>query len=403
MRSADHGEPHTNTHKPRLFREAVLPRTARKWAALLLSASLVGALGGIAASALGILWAGSPSQQSVPTTVHIVATDDAKPGGAPPAGPDSQAIEPAELPPGAEASLVHAIGDEIFAIAGDAPSAVVAATDFELVGDARHPEGAIGALDADSLPAEIEELAAWPGSPVRVNGECEAEAADLAVVLASAGSVDYMPIDSWQDPDASEVLDVLVESVPAAVGVRLEGCKDALRSAPNTAEAAPNVARHADLAPAAEAEIVRDPALERRAQADLLASEASQRVQDYRSGAREQVAPWWEVPSAEVGADILRNPQTGEELVSAWARAHEGCGRASAHLWALYEVKSGGELERIALHELDPASALHGAYVFGESGELSWLKSRPFGGAALLGHDADPRAEADVAFFGCRC
>lgn len=393
-----HGGSKSRT-SPRLIREALLPHPAHKWAAALLSASVItGFATLITALGLAVL-VDRDARTPMRAVVHVSGADDLRPGGASPA---REAPKPSAevLLPSARAAPIATLDEQNYALVGDAPEDAVDAEDFEVAGDRRRPDGLVAPASAGVLERETDGIGNWAGREVRVNGECAAQVEGFAVVIEVAGSSQSMPIESWDDPDEHEIAQTLSEYTSGRAALKIRGCEDALR----TGEAsAPDVARDAALPPARAAVRIEDSGLELRARELLLRSDASESAETIPAGTGSADAAWWELSSASVEAEVLRHPETGAEVVSVSARAYEGCGRTAAHLWGLYEVDERGALETIAVHELDPRTTLHGAYEFAPDGELAWLKSRPFGGSALLNRDAEPQAESEVLFFGCPC
>lgn len=385
----------------RLVREANPPHPAGKLAALLLTASAVAAFSTLLLAVGMALVARGPGGEPARTTIQIGSSDDARPGEQ---GPKTESGPPpaAELPPGAYASLTTHIGDHTYVVLGDAPESLTAASDFELVGDWEAPEGIVAPLSPGDVP---EELRAWKHRGVRA-GSCTAMVRGFSLVREISGSIYYAPLDWREDPTDAEVVSALKDSGTPSIAAELGGCQDSIESH-HREVLSPSVARDTSLPPASTPERIHDRELANRARDLLVQSDESANVQSHAQShhlpGREDATPWWDVPSAEIETEVLRDPETGAEIVSVFARADEGCGNTAAFLWGLYDVGDEGELAERAVHVLDHGARIHPASHLSREGEIQWLKTGPFGSQAIVGADAEPITKTEVSFFGCAC
>ena len=378
----------------RLRREVFPPRAPSGTAAVLLAGSTVASFA-VILTAMGLAASTSSQQhQAAPAVVHIIHTGDARPGASLPAvGEPYAESADAELPPGAEASLVTEFDGRTFAVLGRAPDELLDADRFELLGELHDLEGAIAPVDGEALG----ELAAWDGREVRVGDGCTARVTGFALLSPMLGTVEYLPLETWE-PSEADIITALLDIGETVIAAELHGCDEQVAAAVG----APVIARDASLFAMVEPERLDRPALAQRARAHLIASDTSKAAQRDYAGVRDDAQPWWQLPMAEIEVEVLRHPTTEDVWVSVQASADEGCGFAAINLWGLYEVR-GDELEPIAIHELELGARLQRAVDLDGDGELSWIASRLFGSSAIYGADGATRTEIDVPFFGCAC
>ena len=382
--------------KWRLRREVFPPRPTAQAAAVLLAGSTLASFA-VVVTAMGIAaTASSERPPAAPAIVHIIHSGDTRPGVTLPAM--ENAVTPAsevDLLPGAEASLLTELDGKVYMQLETAPEKLLDADRFALIGDVDAPLGAVAAVELAEVP---ERLAAWRDRDVLVGDSCAASVKGFAVVSPMLGDVLYLPLETWE-PEEIHVIRGLLEYGETILAAELDGCAGHT----TTDDGAPALARDAALSPLAAADRVEAPDLKAAASAHLFASEAAAEAQGAHAELRPDAGMWWELDVAELDAEVLRHPHTGELWVSVNARAEEGCGYADINLWGLYRVDAAGELEPVAVYELDFGTRLHGAFDLSDNGELAWVASRGFGESAIYAFDGEVLAHLEIPFFGCRC
>jgi hypothetical protein len=389
--------PNSPAHRKLLRREVFPARAAADTAAVLLVGSGLASFA-VVLTAMGLAAsATSERHDAAPAIVHIIHSGDIRPGTTLPAmgssHTDPVAID--EVPEGAEAALVTELDGRAYVVLGDGPEYLLEAERFTLRGELEYPDGAVAPVAAEAVPAEY---AAWHGRALTVGQTCTARVEGFALLSPMTGSVDYLPLESWP-PEELDVIRALLDIGETYLVAELDGCADHAASA----EGAPVLARDAALPPMAHAARIERPDLAREARAQILASEAALEAQREYASYFEDASPWWELPFAEIEAEVLRHPTTGEIWVSMRASADEGCGYAAINLWGIYRVSADEQLEQVAIYELDLGARLHQAVDVSGDGELSWAASQLFGSAAVYDVSGDIRADFQVPFFGCAC
>jgi len=193
----------------------------------------------------------------------------------------------------------------------------------------------VASVTTDAMP---DELRAWAGRSVLVDGTCRAKVVGFAEVSRVIGDAsdpfDYDPGDGEVRSDRSWTIEGVIET-GVVLAARLDDC-------------AGSWARWAELSPAAIVARVDSPELEQAARADLLAPIDGDAIQD--SWIEDGGTGDWR-DAADVVTHVVHHPDTDEHWVFVQARRHGGCGEPGFATMAAYRANPDGTVRRMATLE----------------------------------------------------
>lgn len=248
-------------------------------------------------------------------------------------------------------------------------------------------DGVFAVVAPVATAAMPEELRAWAGRTVLVDGACRARVVGFAEVSRIAGEPEP---SGDEEEEGAEAAKWTIESITESgveLAAQLDGCIGTW-------------ARSTEYSPAAVAAKVDAPALEEAARKELFARRDTDPTQEaWADGGGE--GDWRD--AAEVVTEVYQHPLTGERWVFVQARRHGGCGEPGFGAMAAYRANEDGTVRRVADLEYGYETLAGVVDVDGDGQPELMLGSGNHTSLADLANERHESIGVEYRYYGCGC